>query len=47
MRLVIAGSMKGQLSAASKIAIDRGAAVTHTDSVERSQCCAPGVPISS
>jgi DNA-binding NtrC family response regulator len=35
MRLVIAGSMKGQLSAASKIAIDRGAAVTHTDSVEQ------------
>jgi two-component system, response regulator FlrC len=35
MRLVIAGSMKGQLSAASKIAIDRGAAVTHTDSIEQ------------
>ena len=29
MRLLIIGTLKGQLSAATKIAIDRGASVTH------------------
>jgi DNA-binding NtrC family response regulator len=35
MRLTIVGHLKGQLSAATRIAMDRGAAVTHADSVEQ------------
>src|SRR6478736_4415593 len=32
MRLLIVGTLKGQLTAATKIAMDKGAAVTHADS---------------
>src|SRR5882672_9826329 len=35
MRLLIIGTLKGQLSAATKIAVDRGAAVTHATDVEQ------------
>jgi two-component system, response regulator FlrC len=35
MRLLIVGTLKGQLSTATKIAMERGAAVTHADSVEQ------------
>jgi DNA-binding NtrC family response regulator len=33
MRLLIVGTLKGQLTAATKIAMDKGASVTHADSV--------------
>src|SRR5260370_8602255 len=32
MRLLIVGTLKGQLTAATKIAMDKGAAVTHAES---------------
>ena len=35
MRLLIIGTLKGQLSAATKIAVDRGAAVTHATDTEQ------------
>src|SRR5262245_30764859 len=35
MRLLIIGTLKGQLSTATKIAVDRGAAVTHATDVEQ------------
>jgi two-component system, response regulator FlrC len=35
MRLLIIGTLKGQLSAATKIAVDRGAAVTHAVDIEQ------------
>src|SRR4051794_25441761 len=35
MRLLIVGTLKGQLTTASKIAIDKGASVTHADSIEQ------------
>ena len=35
MRLLIIGTLKGQLSAATKIAVDRGASVTHVTDVEQ------------
>ena len=35
MRLLIVGTLKGQLSTATKIAMDRGAAVTHAESIEQ------------
>src|SRR4051794_995785 len=35
MRLLIVGSLKGQLTTATKIAMARGASVTHADSVEQ------------
>jgi len=35
MRLLIVGSLKGQLTAASKLAMDKGATVTHADSIEQ------------
>src|SRR5438046_6831774 len=35
MRLLIIGTLKGQLSAATKISVDRGAAVTHATDVEQ------------
>src|SRR5271169_6454350 len=35
MRLLIIGTLKGQLSAATKIAVDRGAAVTHVTDTEQ------------
>src|SRR5579871_3335564 len=35
MRLLIIGTLKGQLSAATKIAVDRGAAVTHAIDTEQ------------
>ena len=31
MRLLIVGTLKGQLTTATKIAMDRGAAVTHAE----------------
>ena len=34
MRLLIIGPLEGYISAASKIALDRGAKVTHTESIE-------------
>src|SRR6195256_1069922 len=35
MRLLIVGTLKGQLTPATKIAMDRGAAVTHAESIEQ------------
>ena len=35
MRLIIVGSLKGQLTAAARIAVSQGASVTHADSVEQ------------
>jgi DNA-binding NtrC family response regulator len=35
MRLLIVGTLKGQLTTATKLAMDRGAAVTHADSIEQ------------
>ena len=35
MRLLIVGTLKGQLTAATKIAMDKGATVTHADSIEQ------------
>ncbi|MDJ1158124.1 sigma-54 dependent transcriptional regulator [Chelatococcus sp. SYSU_G07232] len=35
MRLIIVGSLKGQLSAAAKIAVERGANVTHAESTDQ------------
>src|ERR1043166_8071375 len=35
MRLLIVGTLKGQLTAATKIAMDRGASVTHAESIEQ------------
>ena len=35
MRLLIIGTLKGQLSTATKIAVDRGAAVTHATDIEQ------------
>src|SRR6186713_2836044 len=35
MRLLIVGTLRGQLSTATKIAMDRGAAVTHAESIEQ------------
>src|SRR4029078_3005128 len=35
MRLLIVGTLKGQLTTATKIAMDRGAAVTHADSIDQ------------
>jgi DNA-binding NtrC family response regulator len=35
MRLLIVGTLKGQLTTATKIAMDRGASVTHADSIEQ------------
>jgi two-component system response regulator FlrC len=35
MRLLIVGTLKGQLTTATKIAMDKGASVTHADSVEQ------------
>jgi DNA-binding NtrC family response regulator len=35
MRLLIVGTLKGQLTTATKIAMDRGAAVTHAGSIEQ------------
>ena len=35
MRLLIVGTLHGQLTAASKIAMDKGASVTHADGAEQ------------
>ena len=35
MRLLIVGTLKGQLTTATKIAMARGASVTHADSIEQ------------
>src|SRR3569623_1802631 len=35
MRLLIVGTLKGQLTTATKIAMDRGASVTHAESIEQ------------
>ena len=35
MRLIIVGSLKGQLITAAKIAVSQGAAVTHAESAEQ------------
>ena len=42
MRLLIVGSLKGQLTLATKLAMDKGATVTHAESADR-PCgsCAP------
>ena len=34
MRLLIVGTLKGQLTAASKLAMEKGASVTHAESIE-------------
>ena len=40
MRLLIVGSLNGQLTTATKIAMDKGATVTHAaDSPRRWRCC--------
>ena len=42
MRLLIVGTLKGQLTLATKYAMDKGASVTHAGtSIRRSRCCAP------
>jgi two-component system response regulator FlrC len=48
MRLLIVGTLNGQLTTATKLAMDKGAKVTHaTDIAKRWRCCAPAVaPIS-
>ena len=35
MRLLIVGTLKGQLTLATKLAIDKGAAVTHAEDIEQ------------
>ena len=35
MRLLIVGTLKGQLTTATKIAMDKGASVTHAESVDQ------------
>src|SRR6202000_1727583 len=35
MRLLIVGTLKGQLTTATKIAMDRGASVTHADTIDQ------------
>ena len=35
MRLLIVGTLKGQLTLATKLAMDKGAAVTHAESAEQ------------
>ena len=35
MRLLIVGTLKGQLTTATKIAMERGAAVTHAETIEQ------------
>ena len=35
MRLLIVGTLKGQLTSATKIAMDKGASVTHAESNEQ------------
>ena len=35
MRLLIVGTLKGQLTTATKIAMDRGASVTHTETIDQ------------
>ncbi|MCW5692513.1 MAG: sigma-54-dependent Fis family transcriptional regulator, partial [Pseudolabrys sp.] len=35
MRLLIIGTLGGQLTVASKIAMDKGASVTHADSIDQ------------
>src|ERR1700741_5240844 len=35
MRLLIVGTLKGQLTAATKLAMDKGASVTHADSIDQ------------
>src|SRR5260370_42404746 len=35
MRLLIVGTLKGQLTAASKLAMEKGASVTHAESIEQ------------
>ncbi len=34
MRLLIVGTLKGQLTTATKIAMDKGASVTHAESID-------------
>ena len=42
MRLLIVGTLKGQLTLATKLAMDKGATVTHAESVDQAlRCCAP------
>ena len=41
MRLLIVGTLKGQLTTATKIAMDNGASVTHAETIDRDwRCCA-------
>ena len=35
MRLLIVGTLKGQLTTATKLAMDKGATVTHADAIEQ------------
>ena len=42
MRLLIVGTLKGQLTTATKIAMDNGASVTHADSNEQAMAVLRG-----
>ena len=37
MRLLIVGTLKGQLTTATKIAMDNGASVTHAEAIEQAR----------
>jgi hypothetical protein len=39
MRLLIVGTLKGQLTTATKIAMDNGASVTHAEAARVPTCC--------
>ena len=42
MRLLIVGTLRGQLTLATKLAMDKGATVTHAEAPRwRCACCAP------
>ena len=42
MRLLIVGTLKGQLTTATKIAMDKGAAVTHAESISQAMAVLRG-----
>ena len=43
MRLLIVGTLKGQLTTATKIAMDNGASVTHAEAIEHRHALDAGV----
>src|SRR6266550_357429 len=42
MRLLIVGTLKGQLTTATKIAMENGASVTHAEAIEQAMAVLPG-----